>query len=141
MQEMDKHLLTVAFPFCTDGSSTGFLAPCLQTDSGLIAWLDLDFGIETCFYNGMNTFSKTWLQFVFPVYIMVLVGLVVFASITQRGLQTCLATTLSVSWQHSFISHMQKIFVHWLLQSISLNLNTQRTKNVCGCMTQMSSIL
>ena len=38
-----------------------------------IAWLNFDFGIETCFYNGMDAYSKTWLQFVFPVYIWVLV--------------------------------------------------------------------
>ena len=31
-----------------------------------IAWLNLDFGVETCFYDGMDTYSKTWLQFVFP---------------------------------------------------------------------------
>ena len=45
-----------------------------------IAWLNLDFGIETCFYNGMDAYSKTWLQFVFPVYIWVLVGLMVLVS-------------------------------------------------------------
>ena len=36
--------------------------------SVFIAWLNLDFGIETCFYNAMDAYSKTWLQFVFPVY-------------------------------------------------------------------------
>ena len=45
-----------------------------------IAWLNLDFGIETCFYNGMDAYSKTWLQFVFPVYIWVLVGLMILVS-------------------------------------------------------------
>ena len=45
-----------------------------------IAWLNFDFGIETCFYNGMDAYSKTWLQFVFPVYIWVLVGLMIFVS-------------------------------------------------------------
>ena len=45
-----------------------------------IAWLNLDFGIETCFYNGMDVYSKTWLQFVFPVYIWVLVGLMILVS-------------------------------------------------------------
>ena len=45
-----------------------------------IAWLNLDFGIETCFYDGLDTYSKTWLQFVFPVYIWVLVGLMVQVS-------------------------------------------------------------
>ena len=45
-----------------------------------IAWLNLDFGVETCFYNGMDTYSKTWLQFVFPVYIFAVVGLMVLVS-------------------------------------------------------------
>ena len=45
-----------------------------------IAWLNLDFGIETCFYNGMDAYSKTWLQFVFPVYIWIIVGLIILAS-------------------------------------------------------------
>ena len=33
-----------------------------------IAWLNLDFGIETCFFRGLNAYSKAWLQFVFPIY-------------------------------------------------------------------------
>ena len=33
-----------------------------------IAWLNLDFGIETCFISGMNAYLKTWLQFLFPFY-------------------------------------------------------------------------
>ena len=45
-----------------------------------IAWINLDFGIETCFYDGMDAHSKTWLQFVFPVYIWVLVGLMILVS-------------------------------------------------------------
>ena len=41
-----------------------------------IAWLNLDLGIETCFFDGMDVYSKTWLQFVFPLYIWVLVGII-----------------------------------------------------------------
>jgi len=48
--------------------------------SVFIAWLNLDFGIETCFYKGMDAYSKAWLQFVFPVYIWVLIGLIILAS-------------------------------------------------------------
>ena len=44
------------------------------------AWLNLDVGIQTCFYNGMDTYTKTWLEFVFPVYIWVIVGLLVYIS-------------------------------------------------------------
>ena len=48
--------------------------------SVFIAWLNLDLGIETCFYNGMDAYSKTLLQFVFPVYIWVLLGLLILIS-------------------------------------------------------------
>ena len=29
--------------------------------SVFIAWLNLDLGIETCFYDGMDAYAKTWL--------------------------------------------------------------------------------
>ena len=48
--------------------------------SVFIAWLNLDFGIEACFYNGMDAYTQTWLQFVFPVYLWVIVGLVIVVS-------------------------------------------------------------
>ena len=34
-----------------------------------IAWLNLDLGIETCFFDGMDNYVKALLQLVFPVYI------------------------------------------------------------------------
>ena len=43
-----------------------------------IAWLSLDLGIETCFYSGMDTCTKTWLQFLFPLYICILAGGIVY---------------------------------------------------------------
>ena len=33
-----------------------------------VAWINLDFGIQTCFFDGLTAFWKTWLQFVFPIY-------------------------------------------------------------------------
>ena len=42
-----------------------------------ISWLNLDFGIETCFYDGMNQIAYSGLLFVFPVYIWLLAGLIV----------------------------------------------------------------
>ena len=47
--------------------------------SVFIAWLNLDFGVETCFYSGMDTYQKTWLQFAFPLYIWLLVGAIILA--------------------------------------------------------------
>ena len=42
-----------------------------------IACLNLDLGIETCFFNGLTAYGKTWLQFVFPVYIWSIAGLII----------------------------------------------------------------
>ena len=45
-----------------------------------LAWLNLDFGIDSCLYDGMDTYQNTWLQFLFPVYIWLLIGLVICIS-------------------------------------------------------------
>ena len=44
-----------------------------------IAWLNLDFGIETCFVVGLTAFWKTWLQFLFPLYIWFIAGVIIIA--------------------------------------------------------------
>ena len=48
--------------------------------SVFIAWLNLDLGIETCFYNGMDAYVKTWMQFAFPLYVWTLVGVIIVGS-------------------------------------------------------------
>ena len=45
-----------------------------------IAWLNLDLGIQTCFYDGMDAYAQTWLQFAFPVYVWLLIGLIILSS-------------------------------------------------------------
>ena len=61
------------FIFFSDGSSNTFL-------SWFIAWLNLDIGFEVCFYNGLDTYIKTWLQFVFPMYVWLLVLVIIVSS-------------------------------------------------------------
>ena len=45
--------------------------------SWFISWVNLDLGINTCFFHGMNSCSKAWLQFVFPAYIWLLLILII----------------------------------------------------------------
>lgn len=45
--------------------------------SMILAWVNLDLGIETCFFNGMNMYSRTWLDFLFSMYLLLLAGLVI----------------------------------------------------------------
>ena len=48
--------------------------------SVFVAWLNLDIGIDTCFYDGLDFYSLTWLQFIFPVYIWLLVSVMIITS-------------------------------------------------------------
>ena len=61
-------------------TSYGALANISDFLSIFVAWLNLDLGIETCFYHGMNSYSKVWLQFSFLFYIVVLVLAIITAS-------------------------------------------------------------
>ena len=45
--------------------------------SQFITWLNLDLGIETCFYPGMTAYAKVWLQFVFPLYIWFIIATII----------------------------------------------------------------
>ena len=45
-----------------------------------IAWLNLDLGIETCFFHGMDAYVRAWLQFAFPFYIWMIVGVIIYLS-------------------------------------------------------------
>ena len=57
--------------------------PQLSTRSFLsvfIAWLNLDLGISTCFYDGLDAYVFTWLQLAFPAYIWLLVFSIIIAS-------------------------------------------------------------
>ena len=45
-----------------------------------IAWLNLDLGIETCFYDGLTAYAKTWLQFMFPVYVWILISSIILTA-------------------------------------------------------------
>ena len=45
-----------------------------------IAWLNLDLGITTCFFDGLDGYWKTWLQFVFPVYLWAIITLIIYLS-------------------------------------------------------------
>ena len=42
-----------------------------------IAWLNVDFGLSACLYDGMDEYAEAWLQFAFPLYLWFLAGLIV----------------------------------------------------------------
>ena len=45
-----------------------------------ISFVNLDLGIETCFYNGMDSYAKMWLQLFFPFYLIIIAASIIIAS-------------------------------------------------------------
>ena len=45
-----------------------------------ISWINLDFGIESCFFDGMDSYVKLMLQLAFPIYLLFLISLIIFLS-------------------------------------------------------------
>ena len=43
----------------------------------VISWINLDFGFEVCFYNGMDSYAKQWLQFAFPLYLWIIIFIII----------------------------------------------------------------
>ncbi len=119
----------------TDNKTTFFSAQAAEGFlSVFIAWLNLDFGIKTCFYDGLDAFAFTWLQLSFPVYIWLLaLGIIIACRhfsfvnrlcgtnivqvlatlflLSYTKLQTTIATSLSFIVVE--VSNGEKMFV-WL---------------------------
>jgi len=67
---------------------------------------NLDLGIQTCFYNGMDDYAKMWLQLAFPFYLTFIATLLIIASrystkiqrLTARRALPVLATLFLLSY-------------------------------------------
>ena len=79
----------------------------MKSLSVFISWLNLEVGFDTCFYEGMDTYWKTWLQLAFPTYIILLVVIVIVVSehsmrfsrvIAKRNPVATLATLILFSY-------------------------------------------
>ena len=83
--------------------ANGVALTLMATGRTFIAWLNLDFGIQICFFNGLTAFWKTWLQYLFPFYTagLFFVGLRYFSKLAKlfgsRSVPT-LATLLFLSY-------------------------------------------
>ena len=45
-----------------------------------ISLANLDLGVQTCFYNGMDDYAKIWLQLAFPFYLIFIATLIIITS-------------------------------------------------------------
>ena len=62
------------------GSAVFFPSSEPSFPSVIVAWLNLEIGIDVCFIDGLDAYIKTWLQLGFPLYIIFLVVMVIIIS-------------------------------------------------------------
>ena len=72
----------------------------------LVSLCNLDLGIEVCFYDGMTEYAATWLRLIFPIYVLLIVVTMAFASryfqviekITRKRVIPVIATLYLLSY-------------------------------------------
>ena len=100
-----------------------------------ISLANLDLGIETCFYNGMDDYAKMWLQLAFPVYLIFIALSLTIAShcsialqkINARGALPVLATVILLSYTKLLLAISNVLFFY----SKITHLPSSRTTLVC----------
>ena len=80
----------------------------------LISWLNLEVGIDFCYFPGIDMYAKVWLELAFPLYVFFLVALIIIVSsfssrfsdlIGKKNPVATLATLILLSFTklHKFI--------------------------------------
>ena len=98
--------------------------------TAFIAWLNLDFGITVCFYDGMDAYAKTLLQFLFPLYIWLISGGIIYfswksnrvARLTGKNAVKVLATLFLLSFG-KLIRTVIAVIQHTDVHSINRHIN------------------
>ena len=60
--------------------STFFPSSTTSFASVIVSWLNLELGFDVCLFEGMDKYSKTWLQLAFPTYVILLVGVIIITT-------------------------------------------------------------
>ena len=88
--------------------------------SQFISWLNLDFGIETCFFNGLTPVIKVWLQIVFPIYIGVIIIIIIIVShFSEKVAKLMGNNAVPVLSTLLLLSYMK--IIRWLVEALSVS--------------------
>ena len=76
------------------GENSTHLLNTVRILSTFQAWMNLDFGISTCFFDGYNTYISIWMQFVFPLYIWLLIFIIILTSRYSRRITKLITSNI-----------------------------------------------
>ena len=85
-----------------------------------LSLFNLDLGIKTCFYDGMDAYAKIWLQLLFPVYLIIIALALIMGSrysktvqrLTARRGLAVLATLFLLSYTKFLLTVCHAIFFY-----------------------------
>ena len=63
----------------------------------VVEWINLNLGFETCFVSGMDEYSRAWLEFAFPFYLIALVVIIMVVSEKSSKLASLLGSSNPVA--------------------------------------------
>lgn len=92
--------------------------------SVFISWLNLEIGFDSCFFDGMDTYSKTWIQLFFPSYVLFLVVTVIVLSARSKRLSNLLAKKNPVATLATLILLSYTKFLNIIITSFSFGIIT-----------------
>ena len=114
----------IFFPHGTKSSVTTFF-------SVFIAWVNLDLGIETCFFNGMDAEVRAWLQFVFLIYVFVVITLMIilsqYSSVVSKLTGSNAVSVLSTLFLLSYAKILRSVIAIFSFTSLLYSDGTQHT--------------
>ena len=97
-----------------------------------VSLANLDLGFEMCFYNGMDDYTKTWLQLAFPVYLIIIATLLIVGSrystkvqrLTARRTLAVLATLFLLSYTKILRTVSKVLFFYSRITDLPSNKTT-----------------
>ena len=105
------------------GANTSIFFPTanLKFLSIFLSWVNLEVGFDACFYDGMDTYWKTWLQLAFPIYIIVLVIIIIivseysmmFSELPSKKESSCNLGYPNLAVIHKITPHCDQFYVLW----------------------------
>ena len=97
-----------------------------------ISFANLNLGIQTCFYNGMDDYTKTWLQFSFPIYLIMIITSIIIATrhsivlqrLTLHKTVPVLATILLLSYTKILQTTSNVLFLYSTITDYPSNISS-----------------
>ena len=87
---------------------------CIDSNSPyctILSLLNLDLGIETCFYDGMDGYTKMWLLLAFPLYLMLIAFTLIIGSRYSYKIQRLTANRVLKVFATLFLLSYTKILL------------------------------